>query len=138
MFAVSEFSQRTLVSIKLCKPHPKKAASCGGTPWECCSVTRDRLAFGPEGGLIQAAWDVGQDASTQSRLFCGLQKGGPTDGEAAVGRVGRPVSRCSQRYLCLMVPAWAAFLWLAAGWAINRISAAGLCRVISRGRGRLA
>ena len=66
---------------------------------------------------------------------------GGTDGQVDGQMGGRQAERGHtdrRRHLRLTVPAWAAFLWLAAGWAVNRISAAGLCRVISRGCGWLA
>lgn len=60
MFAVSELSQRTPVSVKLYKPQPKKAAGCGGALWDCCSVIRDGTGLWAPGGPRSAAWDVGR------------------------------------------------------------------------------
>ena len=139
MFAVSELSQRTPVSVKLYKPQPKKAAGCGGALWDCCSVIRDGTGLWAPGGPRSAAWDVGRGTGRRHPIAAVLRPSEKGPHRWGGGEAGRRGSGCSRRHLRLSAPAWAAFLGLAAGWAVNRIGAAGLCGgAMSRGCGRRA
>lgn len=120
MFAVSELSQRTLVSVKLHKPQPKKAAGCRGTLWECFSVSGDRTGLwalrGPHPGLVgRGMWD--RAPAPNHGCPADFRKGAPQMGRRAGGGPDAAGDIC----VSLCRPGQPSFGWQLAGLLIESV-----------------